>query len=221
MIRIHIFVEGQTEETFVSEILLQHFSRIHVYLNPILIRTGKKGKGGISTYKKIQWQIKQKCKEDSDAYVTTMLDVYGLPKDFPGKAEALKLADISDRVQSLEVAFSEDIAQKRFIPNLLMHEFEALLFSVPSAFTEWFGENAAQKLQEERHGFATPEHIDDDPETAPSKRILRLCPGYQKPLHGSLIALSIGLDSIRKECNHFNQWIEKLEELPKNVSRQL
>jgi hypothetical protein len=213
MTRVHVFVEGQSEETFVSEILQQHFSRIRIYLNPILVRTGKKGKGGISTYGKIQWQIKQKCKEDRDAYVTTMLDVYGLPKDFPGKAGSLKIADISDRVQSLEAAFSEDIAQKRFIPNLLMHEFEALLFSVPSAFAEWFGETTARKLQEERQGFATPEHIDDNPETAPSKRILRLCPGYQKPLHGSLIALSIGLDSIRKECNHFNQWLDKLEKL--------
>lgn len=213
MTRVHVFVEGQSEETFVSEILQQHFSRIHIYLNPILVRTGKKGKGGISTYGKIQWQIKQKCKEDSDAYVTTMLDVYGLPKDFPGKAEALKLANISDRVQLLETAFSEDIAQKRFIPNLLMHEFEALLFSAPFAFAEWFGETTAQKLQEERQGFATPEHIDDNPDTAPSKRILRLCPGYQKPLHGSLIALEIGLDSIRKECSHFNQWLVKLEKL--------
>ena len=213
MIRVHVFVEGQSEETFVSEILQQHFSRICIYLNPILIRTGKKGKGGISTYGKIQWQIRQKCKEDMDAYVTTMLDVYGLPKDFPGKADALKRADISGRVEFLEAAFSEDIAQKRFIPNLLMHEFEALLFSVPSAFTEWFGETVAHKLQEERQGFATPEHIDDDPESAPSKRILRLCPGYQKPLHGSLIALEIGLDSIRKECSHFNQWLDNLEKL--------
>jgi len=213
MTRVHVFVEGQSEETFVSEILQQHFSRIRIYLNPILVRTGKKGKGGISTYGKIQWQIKQKCKEDRDAYVTTMLDVYGLPKDFPGKAEALKLADILDRVRSLEAAFSEDIGHKRFIPNLLMHEFEALLFSAPSAFAEWFGEATAQKLQEERQGFTTPEHIDDDPETAPSKRILRVCPGYQKPLHGSLIALEIGLDHIRKECNHFNQWLDKLEKL--------
>lgn len=213
MTRVHVFVEGQTEETFVSELLQQHFSRIQIYLNPILVRTGKKGKGGMSTYGKIQWQIKQKCKEDRDAYVTTMLDVYGLPKDFPGKAEALKLADISDRVQLLETAFSGDIARKRFIPNLLMHEFEALLFSVPFAFAEWFGETTAQKLQEERQGFTTPEHIDDDPETAPSKRILRVCPGYQKPFHGSLIALSIGLDSIRKECNHFNRWLDKLEKL--------
>lgn len=213
MTRVHVFVEGQTEETFVSELLQQHFSRIQIYLNPILVRTGKKGKGGMSTYGKIQWQIKQKCKEDRDAYVTTMLDVYGLPKDFPGKAEALKLADISDRVQSLEAAFSEDIAQKRFIPNLLMHEFEALLFSAPFAFAEWFGETTGRKLQAERQDFATPEHIDDDPVTAPSKRILRVCPGYQKPLHGSLIALSIGLDSIRKECNHFNRWLDKLEKL--------
>ncbi|UCH95371.1 MAG: DUF4276 family protein [Candidatus Aminicenantes bacterium] len=213
MIRVHVFVEGQTEETFVTELLQYHFLHMHIYLNPILIRTGKKGRGGVSTYGKIQWQIKKKCKEDKTAYVTTMLDVYGLPKDFPGKAAADKETSIQGKVRYLEDAFFKDIDQKHFIPNLLMHEFEALLFTAPYAFAEWFNEEAAGKLQEERQDFTTPEHIDDNPETAPSRRILRHCPGYQKPHHGILIALSIGLDNIRKECGHFNEWIEKIEKL--------
>jgi len=213
MIRVHVFVEGQTEETFVTELLQEHFSRIDIYLNPILIRTGKKGRGGVSTYGKIQWQVKKKCKEDKTAYVTTMLDVYGLPKDFPGKAATDKIVDIQSKVRHLEEEFFKDVGQNRFIPNLLMHEFEALLFSDPFAFAEWFDEEAARRLQEERQNFPTPEHIDDNPETAPSRRILRYCPAYQKPHHGILIALSIGLDNIRNECEHFNRWLENLEKL--------
>jgi Domain of unknown function (DUF4276) len=65
----------------------------------------------------------------------------------------------------------------------------------------------------EREAFSSPEHINDDPLTAPSKRILKCCDGYEKPLHGSLIAIDIGLEAIRQQCQHFNQWLLRLENL--------
>ncbi|MDP2936062.1 MAG: DUF4276 family protein, partial [Dehalococcoidia bacterium] len=46
---------------------------------------------------------------------------------------------------------------------------------------------------------------------APSKRVLDLIPKYQKPLLGTLAVLEIGLDTIRKECPHFNDWVTRLE----------
>ena len=61
--------------------------------------------------------------------------------------------------------------------------------------------------------YDSPEHINDSPITAPSKRILRCCPGYDKPLHGSLIAMDIGLDTIRKQSQHFDKWLTKLENI--------
>ncbi len=213
MIRVHVFVEGQTEETFVRELLREHLQQWDIHLNPILLRTGPMGKGGVSTYGKIEWQVMKKCKEDRTAYVTTMLDFYGLPKDFPGKDSAAKETDLFKRVSSLEDLFAGRINRRHFIPNLMLHEFEALLLSEPSKFAEWFSNEAAMGLQEEVQTFASPEHIDDSPKTAPSRRILRRCPGYEKPLHGSLIALDIGLDTIRKRCTHFNRWLEKLESL--------
>ncbi|MTJ08497.1 MULTISPECIES: DUF4276 family protein [unclassified Anabaena] len=47
MIRVNVFVEGQTEETFVRELLYAHFQRQNIYLNPILVRTSSTGKGGV------------------------------------------------------------------------------------------------------------------------------------------------------------------------------
>lgn len=44
----------------------------------------------------------------------------------------------------------------------------------------------------------TPEHINDSPETAPSKRLLKLFPRYDKPAFGSL---AVGRAS----------WLDKLE----------
>jgi len=38
MIRVNIFVEGQTEETFVRELLYEYFHAKNIYLNPILVK---------------------------------------------------------------------------------------------------------------------------------------------------------------------------------------
>ncbi|MDB9308677.1 DUF4276 family protein [Aphanizomenon sp. CS-733/32] len=68
-------------------------------------------------------------------------------------------------------------------------------------------------LQSERDLFPSPEHINDGPITAPSKRIKKCCPFYDKPLHGSLIAMDIGLDVIRQHCQHFDKWLTRLEKI--------
>lgn len=64
-----------------------------------------------------------------------------------------------------------------------------------------------------RSEFPTPEDINDDPATAPSKRIGRLIPHYRKRLHGPLIADEIGVDTIRNECARFDVWLRRLESL--------
>ena len=53
------------------------------------------------------------------------------------------------------------------------------------------------------------------PETAPSKRILKVYPKYRKTTQGPVIVQRIGLDKIRVECKHFDWWVSTLEELGK------
>ncbi|BAZ28757.1 hypothetical protein NIES4074_11910 [Cylindrospermum sp. NIES-4074] len=213
MIRVHIFVEGQTEETFVRELLVEHFQRQNIYLNPILVRTSPTGKGGIVSYEKIKPQLNRKCLEDSSAVVTTMFDLYGLPKDFPGKDSVPNTNDLFNKAEYLEQQMGADIGHKNFIPNLLLHEFEGLLYSNPQAFLGYFDQSIVDQLQNERDSFSSPEHINESPITAPSKRIIRCCPKYQKPLHGPLIAIDIGLDVIRQQCHHFDKWLTHLENI--------
>lgn len=94
-----------------------------------------------------------------------------------------------------------------------MHEYEGLLFSDPPGFAQAVGRpDLADDFQAIRSEFSTPEEINDSPETAPSKRVERLIPGYQKPLAGVQAAIAIGLDAIRRECPHFNEWVRRLEE---------
>lgn len=213
MMRVNIFVEGQTEETFVRELLSEHFQRQNIYLNPILVRTSSTSKGGIVSYNKLKRQLQRKCLEDSSAFVTTMLDLYALPKDFPGKNSLPNTNDPLIKAEYLETAMSADIGDKNFIPNLIVHEFEALLYSKPDAFQGWFDENIVAHLQRERDSFPSTEHINDSPMTAPSKRIISCCPGYDKPLHGSLIAIDMGLEIIREQCQHFDKWLTLIENM--------
>lgn len=211
MTRVYVFCEGQTEEIFVRGVLGPYFQHMNVWLTPILIRTGPRGKGGVSSYGKIKWQVERKCKEDSTAWVTTMLDFYGLPSDFPAMTST---GDSLTRAKSVEQAFQADIARHNFISNIVVHEFESLLFSDPTAFAGWFDDGRLVKaLAGIRKSFASPEHINDGQTTAPSKRIQTNCGTYDKVAHGSLIALDIGLDIIRNECSRFNAWIKQLEDL--------
>jgi hypothetical protein len=36
----------------------------------------------------------------------------------------------------------------------------------------------------------------------------------EKPLFGVIAAMEISLPTIRQECPHFNEWLERLESLP-------
>ncbi|MBF0157518.1 MAG: DUF4276 family protein [Magnetococcales bacterium] len=217
MTRVNIFCEGQTEEAFVRELLTPHFASMNIWITYIIVRTSRAGKGGIPSYGKIKNQVKKKCKEDKNSWVTTLFDFYAFPwRDISPPIDTK--GDSFSRAGSIETAFKDDINQPNFIPNLVVHELEGLLFSNPSAFNDWFNVEAGMELTAIRNDFATPEHINNSSKTAPSKRILALCPGYEKAWHGPLIAVEIGLDTIRRECPRFDGWIKRLEALAKNTT---
>lgn len=212
MIRVHIFCEGQTEETFVRELLTSHFARLDIWINPIILRTSKIGKGGVSTYGKLKNQIEKKCKEDPHAWVTTLIDFYRFPSDFPSLS-TYGLTSM-EKAKLIQQAFQEDIGQPNFIANLMIHEFESLLFSDPDGFRNWCDNpQLVANLTKICADFESPEYINDGYETAPSRRILKLWRQYDKVLQGSLISLDIGLDKIRKKCPIFNSWIDQIGNL--------
>jgi len=216
MKRVKLLVEGQTEETFVREVLQPHFARMALYLTPILARTSPGHKGGVVSYAKVKPQIERLCKEDAGAHISTMFDLYALPNDFPGKDSPKKWAQCRNGVEKAVLVEQEmacDIGQSNFIPYIQVHEFEALLFVDPSHFAVWAtSDQVVQTLQKARATCA-PEDINDDPHTAPSKRIISAMPAFQKTFHGPLIACDIGFDAMRAACPHFAQWLSKLETL--------
>ena len=156
-----------------------------------------------------------------------MVDYYGLPQTgtraWPKRVDSAQLPFPCKPV-SVENALHDDVIRQmgpgfnanRFVPFVMMHEFEALLFSDCQRFAEGIGSGSerARDFQHIRDQFDNPEHINDSPVTAPSKRILALVPGYQKPLDGTNAALHVGLGAIRSQCPHFADWLSRLERLP-------
>ncbi len=213
MSRIYLLVEGQTEEAFVRELLEPQYARIGLYLTPILIRTSPGFKGGVVSYAKIKPQIVRLCRQDAQAKVSTLFDLYALPKDFPGKTDAAYPSAGTGRQKAdyLEARLKLDINEPNFLPNLLVHEFEALLFSAPQKFAEWTDSASVVAALAAAVRSSAPEDINDSPLTAPSKRVLAAMPEYQKTFHGPLVACEIGLDTMRQACPHFHAWLVKLE----------
>ena len=220
MIRVHIICEGQTEEMFVNELMKSSFAAQGIDLKPALV--GKPGhKGGNFKYDRLLRDLKSRLLGDRGSYCSTFFDFYGLPEDFPGKNSLPNNASIEEKANAVNRALVHKLndmigneAMRRFIPFIQMYEFEALLFSSPRAFAEGIDRPELEgRFRQIKDNFDTPEHINDSPQSAPSKRIIELVRGYEKPIMGSLAAIEIGMDSIKQECHIFNQWITNLEAL--------
>lgn len=223
MCRLFVLVEGQTEETFVNEILEPHLFGIgFLDVKAKLIGNSRQraNRGGIRSWPGVCKEIVRHLRQDQGIHVTTMVDFHGLPADsWPGRTAAvtLPLDQKAPRIESeiaavVQSEMGPSWNPSRFIPFVLMHEFEGLLFSDCDRFASAIGEAAlASRFQAIRGGFGTPEDINDSPETHPSKRILQHFPQYQKPFHGNLAVLEIGFAAIRAECPHFREWLQRLE----------
>ena len=207
MIRLAISVEGQTEETFVKDVLADHLRTVDVEPYPVLLgrARGRHGGGSVGVDRLVSEMVDLHRNFDA---VTSLVDFYGF-------------RDKEDRtVEELEEHLSERIKgcisdARRVFPYVQKHEFEALLFSDVAAFKAIRPEadGAVETLAGVRRQFATPEDIDDDPENAPSKRIAGVVAGYRKRLHGPLVALEAGLENIRRACPRFDDWLTRLEGL--------
>ncbi len=217
MRKVLIYVEGQTEETFVRDVLAPYFQD-NLLLIPTLARTkrtkaGRTFKGGIVSWAQVQRDIRGLLGDRSAVLVTTMIDYYGLPDDFPAM-DSLPGGPPDRRVAYLERAFKEDIGSPRFEPFLVLHEFEAFVLVEPEALSKVFPEDKGHLPSLVRDiGGRPPEMIDEGPETHPAARILHYFPRYQKALHGPLITGRIGLGAIRMRCPHFDAWLRRLEAL--------
>ena len=226
MIRLHIVAEGQTEETFVNNTLIEHLATFDVFADVRCVETsrskkiGKTFRGGLSKYSKLKADLLRWIKEEnrhSNVWFTTMIDLYALPEDFPNYDLTSKIKDPYKLVSSLEKELTKDINFSRFIPYIQLHEFEALVLADPAGLENFFmeyKEHIADLINFVEEN-ANPELINQGKDTHPAMQIIRRIPEYEglKSVVGPKVASNAGLTILRSKCKHFNSWLAKLEQL--------
>ena len=196
MVRIGISVEGVTEERFIKRVLIPHFSDKSVFLTPVPMH------GNVSV-DRVRHEL-EKLAYSFD-FITTFYDFYGFKNKQEGESK-----------QSLEARIADGVKAElkgKVLPYIQMYEFEGLLFSSPGAIAsilqnqklEIWADNILDEFDN------NPERVNDKPETAPSKRLMKFS-SYRKTTHGPDIAHQIGLEKLRVMCRGFDQWLSRIEE---------
>lgn len=221
MKRIFIVVEGETEERFLRSVLYPHFINIGIHIEAQSWTTNRKlgTSGGGSSYDLVEnhlLRLMSRYKKDDSVFYSVMIDLYKFP--IQGNtiydADLLKINEGKAKAVLLQEKMSARFSNRNFIPYVQLHEFEALLLSKPTELGLFYTdkEKEIKALIKEIQGLS-PEEINETPEGAPSKRIIKHIPAYkrQKTSAGVITAERIGLEHLRTTCSHFNGWITKLE----------
>jgi len=196
MVRIGIACEGATEREFVNEVLQPYFVATHS-----ASVTGIDMRGNIS--------VERICNDlrklvHSFDIVSTLVDFYGFRNVG------------NDDIQTLEGKLSNCISEDKrrfFLPYVQQYEFEALVFSCTEKIVTEFPEVTLESIENIISECGGCEEINNHRDTAPSKRLIGLCEGYDKKLHGPSICSSGGLAKIRSACPRFDAWVTRMEDL--------
>jgi hypothetical protein len=222
-IEINAIVEGKTEQIFIQTILGPYLAQNAIYMTPIIV--SKPGqKGGDVKFARVKNDIELHLKQRPDTFLTLLVDYYGIKNDWPGLEEAKKQSTPLNKASAINTAtknrvndlFGDYQSDRRFIPYIAMHEFEAMLFSQPEILAEQI-QVPLTKIEEILTECGEPEKIDDNPHSAPSKRLEDLSSRFKKITTGIAIAKAIGLIKIREQCPAFNRWLTEIEGLKGNI----
>lgn len=223
MTDLYVVCEGQTEEAFVKRVLAPHLRLRHVEAIPIVVTTSRDATTGEKHQGGGRWKhwnrdltlvMKQHGRRARVAF-TTFFDLYGLPPDFPRLEAHSADGDTARRAGALELELAKVFDEHRLIPYLQRHEFEALVLACLDDLEGWLdaGDRAGVATLRAELGSAMPEDVNDGPQTAPSKRLIRCIPGFRKTVHGVDACELAGLAKLRARCPRFDAWVAKLEAL--------
>jgi hypothetical protein len=212
-----VLVEGQTEERFINECLGPYLLDRGLTLQPTIVKTkrvvgGPHFKGGVGSFNQVQRDLGHLLHDTNASVITTLFDYYALPAEFPGMT-ARAVGSAKARVEQVEAAWASSVCDPRFVPHLVLHELEAWVFADPGRLAAGMFDDEATivpAIAAIAKAHASPEDIDEGPQTAPSKRLLRAFAAYQKTVHGPLAIAAIGIERARATCPHFAQWLDRL-----------
>jgi len=219
MTRLLILVEGQSEEVFVKRTLTPWLADYGVFVQPPIILWTKRYpagggyRGGASSWLQIQKNLRP-LTQDSDAWLTTLIDFYGLPDDVPGYAHALGPGNPHDKVVALQEQVQAAVNHPRFIPFFALHEFEAWAFCAPDVVAEHFAmPELVSQVELAARSAGGAELINHGVATHPKARLKQMAMQYKETSDGPTLLAKIGLPAIRAACPHFASWLNRLEAL--------
>ena len=196
-------VEGKTEVEFVKGVLAPALGEVGVAATPVSMDGNVTRDRMAREVANLFWSFD---------VVTSFVDFYG----FRDKGD-LNVEQLEQEVdQAVQSRIGKRYDASRVVVYVQRHEFEGLLFSDVDGFRDAglaVDEGCLARLRGVRQRFPTPEDINDDGVTAPSKRILELIPDYRKRRDGPLVAENVGLAAMRTECRRFGRWMDRLEGL--------
>ena len=216
---VMVLVEGPTEQRFIKSLLAPYMFEKGVFLTPIILdKPGEKG--GDVKFARAQNDIEKHLKQRRDTSVTLMVDYYGIRGDWPGYAESKKEPTHTQKAETMNKAtaeavghlFGAQVATSGFIPYVSMHEMECLYFSDPAVLAEKLGVNQSM-VDAILRECGEPEKINDNCQTAPSKRLESLSSRFKKTSTGIAIAEAVGIEKMRAACPIFDGWLKTLENL--------
>ena len=137
-----VVCEGQTEETFVGQVLASFVAPRGIRVSARLLETSPGYAGGGLGRAIVLGTLCDALREREDLYLATLFDLFGLPKRFPGLSEASREDDPLERARRVEeglhrrVVAESGCAPERFFPHVQPYEFESLLFADAGKFAE-------------------------------------------------------------------------------------
>src|SRR5690349_7714942 len=118
MARLLIHVEGQTEESFVNEVLRDHLvAQGYDSVSARIVGNARlrQRRGGIRPWPSVRRDIVNHLKEDSACTATTMVDYYALPQvgdgAWPGRAAASRLRTVEKGAHVQNALLDDLVAQ--------------------------------------------------------------------------------------------------------------
>src|SRR6266540_4027857 len=137
MKRVLVLVEGPTEARFIKDILAPYLwersvSAVATIVTTKKVKAGASFKGGVYSFQKIENDLRPLLRDKGAALVTTMFDFYAFPRDFVGWKDVTATKPV-ERVAQLERAFEKHVDHGGFRAFLMLHEYEAMLFTEPES----------------------------------------------------------------------------------------
>ncbi|TQJ03976.1 DUF4276 family protein [Amycolatopsis cihanbeyliensis] len=195
--RLHVLVEGQTEEIVVNQVISPYLANYGWWTSHSLAKTkrpagGSTHKGGVTRWAKLELDLRLLLRDSSIDVLTTVLDYYAFPADSPGM-RTRPAGPPHDRVLHVEAALRTSVKDPRFLPNLVLHELETWVFA------------AAEELGS----------CGNDPKLAAILcRDVDAAGGSELVNDGPLAIAELGIDDLRTRCPHFDAWLTRLISAP-------